>query len=282
MGVLDEPILTSSALGGQVAPFMGADLFEGPVTFAPETDSRYLMFVPLHDGVVSARHHVDGRWRDVASAAPRVHLQQPGQRIGWSWSHGARLLRLTMDPAELQRFVSAELRLVGSDSRITGLSELRDPEVCRTAGLMAQVLGDPRPGQAVLYESVVRMFVVHMARSYLVARKLTHGSLSGEQFAAIIDYIDMHLSDQIRIHDLSDLLNMSESAFLRAVKSATGETPHELVRRRRLEAARKLLREDILSLGQIASMTGFADQAHLSRTFKREFGVSPSQWRRSA
>ena len=82
------------------------------------------------------------------------------------------------------------------------------------------------------------------------------------------------------MHDLADAVNMSESAFLRAMKAATGETPHELVRRRRLEVACRLLREDVLSLGQIASTTGFSDQAHLSRTFKRAFGVSPSQWRR--
>lgn len=279
--MLDEPVLTSTTLGSKVAPFMRADLFEGPVTFAPDLTDEYVLFVPLHSGPVQARRHAGGAWRSVTSEAPHVHLQQLGERVGWQWGSGARLLRLAFDPERVQRFVLAELRLIAADSRITGLSTLADPEICRTAAMMAEVLGDPRPGQPVLYDAIARMFVVHIARSYLVAQTARQGSLTGDQFADILEYIDARLSEPIRMHDLADRVHMSESAFLRAVKAVTGETPHELLRRRRLDAACRLLREDVLSLGQIASATGFSDQAHLSRSFKRAFGVSPSQWRRA-
>ena len=277
----EEPVLTSAALEGASEPLLRADLFAGPVTFLPESADHYTIFAPLHAGVVAARHHVGGGWQDIVSSAPQVHLQHPGNRVGWRWAPGAQLLRMQFNPAGVQRFVSSELRLFGSDSRIKEAHVLDDSEICRIAGLLADVLADPRPGQAVMFDALSRMCLVHMARTYLASQRVVQGGISGDQLSNILDYIDAHLSEQIRIHDLSDLAHMSESAFLRAIKAATGETPHELVRRRRLEAAQRLLREDLLSLGQIASITGFADQAHLSRSFKRAFGISPSRWRRS-
>ena len=75
---------------------------------------------------------------------------------------------------------------------------------------------------------------------------------------------------------------MSESTFLRAVKATTGQTPLELIRDRRLDAACGLLRRDGVSIGEVAIATGFADQAHLSRSFKKAFGVSPKDWRRGS
>jgi len=278
----DEPVLTSVPLGGQVAPFLQADIFEGPVTFLPEIAVRHTIFVPLHEGAVSVRRHAGFGWHEEMSARPRVHLQPDAERVGWSWSSGARLLRLQLDKSALRRFVSAELGLIGAQSRVIGQSDLEDPQICFHAAQLEDALRDGRPGQAVVFDAVARMLLVHMARTYLVAPSSAPiGGLNGEQFAEVIAHIDARLSEPIRIHELSDLVHMSESAFLRAIKAATGETPHELLRRRRLEAVCRLLREDTLSLGQIASVAGFSDQAHLSRVFKRAYDLSPSQWRRA-
>jgi AraC family transcriptional regulator len=53
----------------------------------------------------------------------------------------------------------------------------------------------------------------------------------------------------------------------------------EHVRRQRVDAAREMLENPDLSLTQIASDVGFADQSHLTRTFKRLTGVTPGQYR---
>ncbi len=53
----------------------------------------------------------------------------------------------------------------------------------------------------------------------------------------------------------------------------------EYARRRRLTAARAKLADRQLSLSQVAYESGFADQSHLSRTFKRYTGMTPRQYR---
>jgi transcriptional regulator GlxA family with amidase domain len=49
----------------------------------------------------------------------------------------------------------------------------------------------------------------------------------------------------------------------------------------RVEAAQRLLRNPGLSIAQVASACGFADQSHLTRVFSARTGTSPARWRRS-
>jgi AraC family transcriptional regulator len=57
-------------------------------------------------------------------------------------------------------------------------------------------------------------------------------------------------------------------------------TPGEYLRRIRVEAAGRLLRGSDTPLSEVAAMSGFADQAHLSRIFRRVTNLSPLQYRR--
>jgi AraC family transcriptional regulator len=57
-------------------------------------------------------------------------------------------------------------------------------------------------------------------------------------------------------------------------------TPGEYLRRIRVEAAGRLLRGSDMPLSEVAAVSGFADQAHLSRTFRRMTNLSPLQYRR--
>jgi AraC family transcriptional regulator len=67
----------------------------------------------------------------------------------------------------------------------------------------------------------------------------------------------------------------------RAFREAFGETVGECVRRRRLDAACHRLTHSTDSLSEIAAGTGFADQSHLTRTFRRYLGTTPAGYRRA-
>jgi transcriptional regulator GlxA family with amidase domain len=61
----------------------------------------------------------------------------------------------------------------------------------------------------------------------------------------------------------------------------TGLTPMEDLRQLRLEAARDLLLTTDLPLKAIAPRTGLGDEYHLSRLFRRAFGIAPGALRRN-
>ena len=74
---------------------------------------------------------------------------------------------------------------------------------------------------------------------------------------------------------------LSRSQLNRRVKAITGVTTQQYVNRVRLEQARELLADPTLQVSEVAYQCGFDDVASFSRSFRRAFGVSPSQHRNS-
>ena len=68
---------------------------------------------------------------------------------------------------------------------------------------------------------------------------------------------------------------LSPTHFARAFKETMGRAPHQYLLALRLERARRLLETTRATLSDIAQRTGFADQAHFTRLFKRVFGTTP-------
>ena len=75
-------------------------------------------------------------------------------------------------------------------------------------------------------------------------------------------------------------LGLSPDHFTRAFREAVGLPPHQWRISARIETAKTLIATGSSSLAEIAVACGFSDQAHLTRMFKREEGVSPAAWRR--
>lgn len=105
-------------------------------------------------------------------------------------------------------------------------------------------------------------------------------SLSRSQLAQSLDYIDARCFETIRLHDLAAQLGLSETYFSHAFKASTGIPPSRWQMQARIRKIKDLLRKESATLAEIAVSTGFSDQAHLTRTFKRLVGLTPSQWRR--
>lgn len=94
-------------------------------------------------------------------------------------------------------------------------------------------------------------------------------------------HMRVHLSEPLTLADLADCVAMSKFHFARRYRALTGLTPMEDLRQLRLEAARDLLLTTDLPLKAIAPRTGLGDEYHLSRLFRRAFGIAPGALRRN-
>lgn len=82
--------------------------------------------------------------------------------------------------------------------------------------------------------------------------------------------------------ELAAEVAMSRSAFMERFSALVGIPPIRYMTQWRLQTARRRLREQHLSVGQLAHEVGYESEEAFSRAFKREFGVSPGRWRDAA
>lgn len=107
------------------------------------------------------------------------------------------------------------------------------------------------------------------------------GGLCPWQIRKVTSHIEVNLDRPIRNEDLATIVRLNSCHFGRAFRNSFGESPHEYIIRRRVERAQGLMLSTDAPLSQIALDCGLADQAHLSRLFRRVVGESPRTWRRA-
>jgi len=95
-------------------------------------------------------------------------------------------------------------------------------------------------------------------------------------------FVDEHLAADLTVDELADAADLSPASLGRRFKAAMGTTPWRYVLQRRIDAAKHLLETTDRSLATIAFDTGFYDQPHFTRTFKRLEGQPPGAYRDGA
>ncbi len=98
---------------------------------------------------------------------------------------------------------------------------------------------------------------------------------------ALRDWIDAEPEADVALADLSDRAGLSRYQVLRGFTRLTGMTPHAYRLQRRVQAARRLIL-DGMGLADAAAACGFADQSHMTRLFRRVYGLAPGAFARLA
>jgi AraC-like DNA-binding protein len=91
------------------------------------------------------------------------------------------------------------------------------------------------------------------------------------------EYIDAYYWQDVTLEKLSEVSGLSTYHLLRCFRHVVGLTPHAYLIQMRIEAAKALLRSGA-ALTTVAASTGFADQSHFSRHFRRIVGGTPGQY----
>lgn len=97
----------------------------------------------------------------------------------------------------------------------------------------------------------------------------------------LADYVDAHLDQPIRMHELAAVVGVSEGHLHRAFRATTGKTPLRFITERRVHHASRLLRgAEPGSVAEVAARVGFTSAGHFARVFRRHTGMLPSELRR--
>ena len=96
---------------------------------------------------------------------------------------------------------------------------------------------------------------------------------------SIQEYVSANLHRNITLDDIAEVVCMSPSSLYKKMKEYSGLSPMEYVMKVRLHRAVELLKDDSVSVQEVASAVGFNTHSFFSECFKREFGMTPRQWR---
>lgn len=91
------------------------------------------------------------------------------------------------------------------------------------------------------------------------------------------DALDGSLADNLSLRALAELCDVSPYHLARSFTQHVGLPPHAYHLQKRIEYAKTLIQQG-LDLASTAAAAGFADQAHLTRHFRRHMGVTPGQF----
>ena len=102
-----------------------------------------------------------------------------------------------------------------------------------------------------------------------------------EQFMQqVMEYMEEQMDNpKLTIDDFASKLSLSRTVFYRKLKSIVGLTPVDFIRDIRIKRAIQLIDSERFNVSQIAYMTGFNDPKYFSKCFKRQMGVTPSEYK---
>ncbi|WP_328933092.1 MULTISPECIES: AraC family transcriptional regulator [unclassified Streptomyces] len=218
----------------------------------------------VDDGAVryDLDRHEHGTPHDTVSLLP-PHVPHNGSP---ATPHGFRKRVLYLDGTHLPD------DLIGS---AVDSPDLRDPELRLRVGQLHTALD--HPGDELEAES----------RLSLIAERLhahLRPSTAPTPFAPTLardlrELLDERVTEGIALDEAARLVHAHPAHLVRAFSGAYGIAPHQYLMSRRVDHARRLLLEG-RPPGDVATATGFYDQSHLTRHFRKLVGVTPGRYSR--
>jgi pimeloyl-ACP methyl ester carboxylesterase/AraC-like DNA-binding protein len=95
----------------------------------------------------------------------------------------------------------------------------------------------------------------------------------------VLQVIDANLGDELfSVEKLCKKIGISDRHLQRKLKAITTKSPNQLISSVRLHRAKELLLENKFNIAEVAYQTGFSNPSYFSKSFKKEFGVTPSNF----
>lgn len=251
------------------------DVLPGPAWAQVASESHARLSIVL-DAIGGGR--IESRLkRDQAPAdGPfTMNFAPPGAEV-WGYSEGIRRvrdIRLDFDLARVAEAVGEKLTM--PEPRVFRNERLRYLARC-----LAAECEKPDRFSHLYVDSLTLAACIDFLRLERERPECGAGRLAPRQLRRVTDYLIEHLSEAVRLRELSLVAGLSPSQFGRAFKASTGLPPHQWQLNARIAKAQELLLADSLPVSEIALVTGFAEQSHFTRVFKKRTGTSPAAWRR--
>lgn len=136
-----------------------------------------------------------------------------------------------------------------------------------------ELLLNPRPSCRRLIYKAKQLYVDSSAKSAIESDSVVNNALV---------YIHKHYSRNIRVMQISDYCKVSRKTLDNKFLELKGETVHQYLSNLRLDKSKQLLKETSMSVDSIARQCGYLGQNYLNQLYRKSFGYTPLEYRKSS
>jgi AraC family transcriptional regulator len=222
-------------------------------------------------------------FRRVTLAPHTLWVSPAGETVTLRLDSTLSYVRMSIDARYLERLLGES---AGGDAAV-GLRRaygIGAPQIVYLLRALVAEADGGNPGGLAFVEALTAALgnqLIRYAGDGLRRTEAPRGGLSATARRRILEIIDARLDARLTVEALAREVGLSSSHFARAFKQTMGRAPHRYLLSLRLERARRWLERPGAGLSDVALRAGFADQAHFTRHFKREFGVTPGALQRA-
>ncbi|KJC56416.1 hypothetical protein UP10_34695 [Bradyrhizobium sp. LTSPM299] len=161
---------------------------------------------------------------------------------------------------------------------------VNDVTISSLGSLLLPALSHPDQANRLFVDHVLLAVGVHIAQTYGGMRPMsqpTRGGLAPWQERRAMEILRANIKRGVALKEVARECGLSMGYFSHAFRRTLGVAPHKWLIEQRVVLSKEKLRDDELSLSDVAAECGFSDQSHLTRAFRQTVGVSPGAWRRA-
>jgi AraC-like DNA-binding protein len=190
-----------------------------------------------------------------------AHYNQASGTLGWTYK--VFFLQPSIFSLSGDKLYRAFKRQVSGNDRLS-------KELLHRHGLLKKPVSVP--GYNSILETITQLLTAHIP-SQIKPKNVN------ERVMPAVKYIEANLSEKMNNAELARLCLTSKYYFQRLFKACTGLTVRDYINQQRMEASRRLLRDEAKS-GDAAYATGYFDQSHFHHQFKKMYGLTPKDFSR--
>jgi AraC family transcriptional regulator len=161
---------------------------------------------------------------------------------------------------------------------------VNDVTISGLGSLLLPALSHPDQAHPLFVDHVLLAVGVHVAQTYGGMRPVSRpirGRLAPWQERRAREFLRANIKRGVALKEVARESGLSVGYFSHAFRRTLGVAPHQWLIEQRVALSKEKLRDDGLSLSDVATECGFSDQSHLTRVFRQRFGLTPGAWRRA-
>jgi AraC family transcriptional regulator len=247
--------------------------------------SENFLIVVYREGTTSMNRRVTGAWKQDHVGRGVTTLLTRAEASNWRWAHDIEVSHFYISPTLMAKTASEAFDRDAEAIELHDLLRIDDPVLTWISDQMVQEIAAGGPGVRLCYDALALQASVHILRKYASVQfkmPCAQGRFRPAHARLIEDYIEQNIFRNITLEELANICNCTSVQFARKFQIHYGVRPHAYVLGRKVERACQLLRKDRLPLKEIALLSGFADQSHLNRVFRRHMNITPAEYRKHA